>query len=317
MLDVNIQKYLLATHHIASENDLGFLYFSCPFCGDRRGRGWIHADSLACGCWNDGCPAHPKLRGGALAFVAEREGLRSTSAAADFLLEYYPGKAAPIGRKPAVEVDWCKLPPCTAKTSSVIGREAVDFVKRQWNVPREKWHSFSLRVCTEGRFAWRVIIPVYWRGELVSFTARTFRNGEPKYLSAKVGVDAARGLNELVYNIDAVDDRSNVLVVEGPGDAMAVMARALRYVPVAIFGTSMSAQRVARLIDKHPRSITIALDSTALASSYRIAAGLQAWDAKVSVATWIGAKDCGGGGQLLVTAERPTLSDLLRAKLAS
>jgi len=66
----------------------------------------------------------------------------------------------------------------------------------------------------------RIIIPFYYKGEVVGFTARKIRDGNPKYLS-----DQQPGY---VFNLDAQNyERIYTVIVEGPFDAIAVEGVAL------------------------------------------------------------------------------------------
>jgi hypothetical protein len=73
----------------------------------------------------------------------------------------------------------------------------------------------------------RVIIPCYWKGELIGSTSRTFVDGiKPKYY--------ADYEPNFVFNVDKqLHDSKFVIVVEGPFDAMAVDG-------VAILGSECS-----------------------------------------------------------------------------
>ena len=66
----------------------------------------------------------------------------------------------------------------------------------------------------------RIIIPFYHKGNVVGFTARKIKDGNPKYLS-----DQQPGY---VFNLDAQNyERLYTIVVEGPFDAIAVEGCAL------------------------------------------------------------------------------------------
>jgi hypothetical protein len=66
----------------------------------------------------------------------------------------------------------------------------------------------------------RIIVPFYHKKEIVGYTARKIKDGNPKYLS-----DQQPGY---VFNLDAQDyNRVHTIVVEGPFDAIAVEGCAL------------------------------------------------------------------------------------------
>lgn len=67
----------------------------------------------------------------------------------------------------------------------------------------------------------RVIIPFYYQGHIVGYTARKLTEGKPKYLSEQTP--------GYVFNLDRAEDNDSpyVLVVEGPMDAISVGGVAL------------------------------------------------------------------------------------------
>jgi DNA primase len=67
-----------------------------------------------------------------------------------------------------------------------------------------------------GDYKFRLIIPIYFKKELVSFTSRDYTGkGEPKYKAQPVD-EAMIPANDCLYNIDTVKD--DLLIVEGPAD---------------------------------------------------------------------------------------------------
>jgi hypothetical protein len=65
---------------------------------------------------------------------------------------------------------------------------------------------------------WRIYIPIYFRGEMVSWTARTISNHiNPKYWSPP-DAESIIPITQLIYGVD--ECRATILVVEGPLDRM-------------------------------------------------------------------------------------------------
>ena len=89
---------------------------------------------------------------------------------------------------------------------SYVQNRRVDMVKYDFYWTEDPEHNMHKRV----------IIPCYWKGELIGSTARTLEDGiKPKYYA-----DYA---SNFVFNMDnQVSDNKVVLVMEGPFDAMAV-----------------------------------------------------------------------------------------------
>ena len=77
---------------------------------------------------------------------------------------------------------------------------------------------FSMGYCLSGRYSNRIIVPVYTRGELKTFIARTWLEGyEPKVLMP-LGSKAS----EALFGYDDLPTKGPLIIVEGVWDALAV-----------------------------------------------------------------------------------------------
>ena len=90
-----------------------------------------------------------------------------------------------------------------------------------------------------GELAWRIWIPVYWHGELVSWTTRALGNRQPKYLSAP-DQHSRLPLKWTLYGQDYA--YGAVIVVEGPTDVWRIGPGA-----VATYGVQWTQQQAALL----------------------------------------------------------------------
>lgn len=98
----------------------------------------------------------------------------------------------------------------------------------------------------------RILIPIYFRGRLVSWTSRTVtRIGMPRYISCDAELEVIPH-KEVLYNWDASDDE--VILVEGPFDVFRLGAGA-----VASFGTQVTHSQIRLLGMK--KKVFIAFDS--------------------------------------------------------
>src|SRR5581483_4434906 len=66
-----------------------------------------------------------------------------------------------------------------------------------------------------GRLSWRLFIPIYYRGEMVSWTTRSLRDTGLRYIRARPEEEKYRA-HTLLYGHDLV--RDTIIVVEGPFD---------------------------------------------------------------------------------------------------
>ncbi len=324
---VDLDAYLRARVRILNTDggrgyDGGVRAFDCPLCGDARGRGWLHVLGFAAGCWNAGCPAEPRLPGGAVEWVRRAEGFRSRGEAWALLHREYPRLAAapPPPDRSAPPEDFCRLPEGLETawgTGSAWEAEALAFLKRQWNLGLEDARVWGLGRCRRGRYAWRVVVPVVMGGLPVSFLARTVRGAEPRYLNARHGppedpaAECGRPAAALLFNADALREGCSAVLVEGAGDAMALARRpAFGFVPVGLLGQVLTVQKTAALRAARPARVVVALD-VGPAEARRAqghAADLQAWGIDAAVGEWRGAKDAGAGAELKVLPA-PTLRD--------
>lgn len=90
------------------------------------------------------------------------------------------------------------------------------------------------------KLAWRIYLPVFLRGQEVSWTTRSIaKEAKQRYISAFPSEEVLP-LKSLLYGEDMA--RNSVVVVEGPLDAMKVGPGA-----VAAFGLNVTAAQVARI----------------------------------------------------------------------
>jgi DNA primase len=97
----------------------------------------------------------------------------------------------------------------------------------------------------EGSYKTRLIVPFYYQGDIVGYTARKLGDGSPKYIT-----DSQPGY---VFNLDGQGwDRKFVIVVEGPFDAIAVSG-------VAVLRNEVNEQQ-AMLINALQREVVVVPD---------------------------------------------------------
>lgn len=122
------------------------------------------------------------------------------------------------------------------------------------------------------RLAWRVFIPFYHEGEVVSWTTRSIAElvGKLRYVSARPSEEILPAKQELLYGEDYV--RHAVVVCEGPFDVWRIGPGA-----VATLGTGFSRAQVARL-HKYPiRVVCFDAEPTAQERARSLASELEAF----------------------------------------
>jgi len=105
--------------------------------------------------------------------------------------------------------DWKALEPSGLDPEFI---RAVEYIVNDRGLDIE---DYDFMWTCEGSYKSRLIVPFYYQGDIVGYTARKLGNGSPKYIT-----DSQPGY---VFNLDGQGfDRQFVIVVEGPFDAISV-----------------------------------------------------------------------------------------------
>ena len=208
-------EQFLATHNVptapASHGHAtpGWLNFDCPYCGN--GGGSYHMGYKLAGgyvsCWR--CGRHPLAATVALLLgVAPR-------AAKGLLQGVARRQRAFVG---PVRGNKLWVPP-RLRSLGRLARHRAYLRGRGFN-PRQLARLWGLRgTGSGGVYAWRVWVPYYFNGEVVSWTMRAIGTRGDRYVSAKPEHEVI-ARSELLYGWDYV--RHAVLIVEGQPDVWAI-----------------------------------------------------------------------------------------------
>jgi hypothetical protein len=125
-------------------------------------------------------------------------------------LPVFEKKELPVGAKPIMEWhDWKALEPSGLDPEFI---RAVEYIVNDRGLDIE---DYDFMWTCEGSYKSRLIVPFYYQGDIVGYTARKLGGGSPKYIT-----DSQPGY---VFNLDGQGyDRQFVIVVEGPFDAISV-----------------------------------------------------------------------------------------------
>ena len=103
----------------------------------------------------------------------------------------------------------------------------------------ETVEKYGIRYCYDGQYAGRIIVPCFYKGDLVTFVARdVFGTSSRKYLNPK-----GNKQSDFLFNIDSVCSDS-VVLTEGVFDSISA---SLVTPSVASFGKSLSARQMSML----------------------------------------------------------------------
>jgi len=119
---------------------------------------------------------------------------------------------------------------------------------RQRGITMDDVRMYGLVHCVQGRYAGRLIFPVWERRQMVYYQARAMFDGESKF--GKRFIKALNPPNhpgmataaEVVFNLDTARNYPRVAIVEGPVDAIHVGPDA-----VASFGKKLSAVQILKM----------------------------------------------------------------------
>lgn len=199
------------------------LVMPCPICSDHKPRLYVNPETGLWICHN--CDA----RGNMLTLLEQVAGYDPVEA-------YHVAQKVGIKQKIKPQMVQAPLPIDLPEGYTPLTRDDtrswpyIAYLMRR-NVP---WEGFGYTLI--GKPAYRVIIPVLEHGAVQGWVARAITDDRiPKIINAPQ-MESGR----LLYNVDAVRMEPDIVVVEGPFDALALPKRA-----VATFGAKMSAlQRI-------------------------------------------------------------------------
>lgn len=150
----------------------------------------------------------------------------------------------------------------------------LDYLRdRKFPNPKAVSREFDLHYAITGRFAYRLVFPIYYQGKLVNLVGRDITNRQKLRYLALGKDEAGVPLDDLVYNFDAMVCGGEILwLTEGPFDALKMQA----YLPtdqvaVAFFG--MPKARQLTLLRQHSSKFDlslIALDAGTISASMRL-----------------------------------------------
>ena len=189
----------------------GYIGIRCRFCEDSSNHMGIRVKDLKVTCWK--CGQH------SLADLVKE------------ILECNDKQAYRIARsierdediKPTAHIEYSDseslkniLP---TNTRDIFPRVHLQYLRSRGFNARKIIRKYNLKaVYHSGKYKYRIIIPCYMEGRLVSFTSRDITDSQdPKYLAA-----SKRETNfppdRCVYNLDSVPQGGNAMLLEGPFD---------------------------------------------------------------------------------------------------
>jgi hypothetical protein len=269
-------------HHHARE---GWVQFDCPFChGPSRFRMGYNEAGRFCNCWT--CGTHKLIE------VLQQILPPSAIPVALLTLET---KSAPRIEEPVGRL----IEPQTDKSFSVAHRNYLH--GRGFDVDEllKLWRLRSISI--DAKLAWRIYIPIEYRGKTVSWTTRTIGNAiGAKYLTAK-RIEEAIHHKRLLYGQDYA--RNAIVIVEGPGDVWRIGPGA-----VATFGLNVSKEQILKLTEYPRRVICFDNEPDAQQVARKLATDLMVFPGETIVHELETSKDPGSASERELTELRAYLT---------
>lgn len=222
------------------------LNFPCPLCNDHKSRMFLNRHTFLWQCHN--CDERGNLYG-FLERVLDLDPIEVHRIVRDLDYHFVPPRAGKVDEA-KVELPEGLIP--LRNLSSPIERPFWEYLMGPTRnlTPREVV-DYHMQACLIGRYAMRVIIPMYYQNKLVSFAARSIYDAcpcgqkdpatyKPKCEHKFVKILYPQGPHKsgILFNMDKVIGNDEVVLVEGPFDAIRLRNRA-----VATLGATLSAEQ--------------------------------------------------------------------------
>jgi hypothetical protein len=233
------------------KNRPGWINIACCFCGKDPYLG-IHIEKCFACCW--ACGYHPLWQ--VISFIT---GLPTSECSR--LARSLPRREESEVTRPK-KTGTLKMP----RGLDHLSNPHRDYLRSRGFKPRhiaQQWAVQGLGPFVERRLSWRLFIPVYVDGLMVSWTTRAIGEKEPRYLSA-YDEDSEISINDCIYGIDYVG--STIVLVEGPIDVWTIGPGA-----AALMGLKTSPCQLARLSNVPRRVICFDSEPDAQERARRLA----------------------------------------------
>jgi len=239
-------KYWKGPRKNISRNWIGI---NCPWCDDPSNHLGINLENNLINCWRCG------KKGSIMKLLLKLE--KSYNHAIRALMKYQNDHK--IKLEPIIENKEVKLPGDNNFTKMHLG-----FLLRRNLDPDFVIDYYKLRACgPAGKYKFRIIIPVFVGGRLVTFTSRDITGKRTKYMHCPSN-ESIMPIKSTLYNIDRA--RDTVVLVEGVFDVFRLGDGS-----IASFGTELTKSQISLLLRKEIRNVFIMFDSDAINKAKEVA----------------------------------------------
>lgn len=218
----------------------GFVNISCPNCGDKSNHGGFSLDGSIYMCWR--CGKHDVIE--TLCLLLNKQPRELYTILKDYRDVDFTEKQEIVYNNDTIEILGDKLLDCHKKYLENRGFDA-NFLENKYHLkgtlklPKDKW-----------AYSYRIIIPVFYKGQAVSYLGRDFTNRQERYMTCKPELEVIPH-KHILFNLDNCNYKE-VIVVEGTFDAMKIGDNCC-----ATFGTKYTTQQLALLKKKFDKIYVI------------------------------------------------------------
>ncbi|MCK9456781.1 MAG: hypothetical protein M0R31_05745 [Candidatus Riflebacteria bacterium] len=235
--DYNIPHVTEGHKHVTS----GWVNIHCPFCvGSQNYHMGVREELTACHCWR--CGSHPVVETLSRVLNLLPREVRT------ILKKYKTGEVISIRKlvpKSRVSIHPLKFP----KPHSILNKYGKQYLAKRGFDPEYLEHKWGL--CQTGPVSFldkisygnRILIPIYWNGEMVSFQSRDITDkSDRKYLACPMKREKIHHKNILYGYQEFWEDSHGIIIVEGVTDVWRLGDSA-----VATFGIEFKMEQVLQL----------------------------------------------------------------------
>ena len=141
------------------------------------------------------------------------------------------------------------------------------YLKRRNFDPEKLTKKFGLQFCSHlGNYKWRIIVPFFYGGEIVTFTALDITGQADIPYKHQLVHEAIIPVKEMIYNIDSVKRGGNIAAVEGVTDTWRGEDGF-----IGIMGTQFTKSQLKMIIEKEVQNAIVLYDADAWRKGKRLA----------------------------------------------
>lgn len=143
------------------------------------------------------------------------------------------------------------------------GKKALDYLYKR-GIAENEIYFYKLGYCIFGKYANRILVPVFEDKELVSFVARDYTGFSTIKVLTPPGYGTV-GIKQYLFNFDSASLFSEIILTEGVFDAISAGIRA-----VALFGKTPTEIQFNKIV-KAKKDVVVCLDADAQKEAQKLA----------------------------------------------